>query len=160
MIGATAFIAAATALVLRYGVSLPAWKGLLLAAILLYASYTDIDRREVDDFIHVMVLITAFVGIDVAFLPSMFIGAVAVFVPQLIITKVFPNHMIGGADIKLSTACAFLLGAEKGMIALITGLIASLVVMPLWNKFHGHEVNAGYPLVPFLSAGVMAAYLL
>ena len=100
-------------LLLGHGISIAAIQGLILCAILLWASLSDIAKHEVPDFITVAILILAFVGFEPANLPSMVIGAAVVFIPQLLVSILRPKRAIGGADIKISTALAFLLGAEK-----------------------------------------------
>jgi prepilin signal peptidase PulO-like enzyme (type II secretory pathway) len=58
------------------------------------------------------------------------------------------------------TACSFLLGAEKGILALIIGLIAAVIIMLIWRKAKHTEKGASFPLVPFLSLGAMVEILL
>ena len=107
-----------------------------------------------------MILILAFVGFEITNLPSMLIGAAVVFLPQLAISVLRPQRAIGGADIKISTALAFLLGAEKGIFALITGMLAGVIIMLIVRKIRKETNREPFALVPFLSFGAMLAFLI
>lgn len=145
---------------LSFGISLALVKGLILFGILLFASISDIGKREVPDFVWVMIGILAFVGFDSANLASMLIGAAVVFIPQLALAMIKPNRAVGGADIKISTASAFLLGAEKGILALIIGMTVAVIVMLISRKVMKADKAEPFPLVPFLSLGVIMSFLL
>lgn len=147
-------------LLLVHGISLVAIKGLILCMILLWASLSDIAKHEVPDFIYAMILTLAFVGFDPANIPSMLIGAAVVFVPQLLISILRPKRAIGGADIKISTALAFLLGAEKGIFALLVGLVSGVIIMLIVRKIRKETNKEPFALVPFLSFGAMLAFLI
>ena len=145
---------------LVHGASLTAIQGLILCAVLLFASLSDIAKHEVPDFVSAMILILAFVGFEITNLPSMLIGAAVVFLPQLAISVLRPQRAIGGADIKISTALAFLLGAEKGIFALITGMLAGVIIMLIVRKIRKETNREPFALVPFLSFGAMLAFLI
>ena len=147
-------------LLLLYGVSLTAVKGMILCMILLWASLSDIAKHEAPDFITAFILVLAFVDFEPANLPSMLIGASMVFVPQIAISILRPKRAIGGADIKISTALAFLLGAEKGIFALLIGMTTGVIVMLLVRKIRKETTNEPFALVPFLSFGAMLAFIL
>ena len=102
----------------------------------------------------------AFVGFDASNLPSMIVGALVVFVPQLAVSVMRPSRAIGGADIKISTALAFLLGAEKGLCAMIIGLTAAVITMLIVRKVKKTGKGEAFPLVPFLAAGAMAVFMI
>lgn len=145
---------------LSFGISVALVKGLILMGILLYASISDLGKREVPDFVWVMIGILAFVSFDSDNLASMLIGTAVVFIPQLAFAMIRPNRAVGGADIKISTASAFLLGAEKGILALIIGLTIAVVVMLISRKVKKADKSEPFPLVPFLSLGVIMSFLL
>ncbi|MBR3991370.1 MAG: prepilin peptidase, partial [Clostridia bacterium] len=67
---------------------------------------------------------------------------------------------IGGADIKLSAAGAFLLGWQKGLAALILGLTLSLIVVPIVRRIRHEDSRKAFALVPFLAVGIMTAHLI
>lgn len=147
-------------LLLRFGVSLATVKGMILTLLLLYASLSDFKKREVPDCISVMILILAFVGFEPSNLLSMLAGAAVVFIPQLATTMLTPNRPIGGADIKISTALAFLLGAEKGIFALVVGMLLAVVITAISNKLNDRDQKQAFPLVPFLWIGATLAYMI
>ena len=147
-------------LFLVHGISLTAVKGLILCAILLWASLSDLEKHEVPDFISAMILILAFVGFDIANLPSMLLGAAVVFLPQMAVSILRPKRAIGGADIKISTALAFFLGAEKGIFALLAGMLCGVIVMLIVRKVRKETNREPFALVPFLSFGAMLAYMI
>ena len=147
-------------LFLVHGISLTAVKGLILCAILLWANLSDLAKHEVPDFVSAMILVLAFVGFDIANLPSMLLGAAVVFLPQMAVSILRPKRAIGGADIKISTALAFLLGAEKGIFALLAGMLCGVIVMLIVRKVRKETNREPFALVPFLSFGAMLAFMI
>ena len=132
----------------------------VLIALLLYASIKDIRSREVPDSVSGMMLILGLVGITAGDLPSMLLGMTLVFLPQYIAAIINPAKALGGADIKLSSTAAFLLGAPRGLFALIVGLTLSVITVPIVRKVKKLPKNQPFPLVPFLAVGITAAYLI
>ena len=128
--------------------------------MLLYASAKDIKTREVPDSVSVMLLILGLVDTDIARLPSMLFGMFLVFIPQFISALINPSKALGGADIKLSSAAAFLLGAQMGLFALIIGLTLTVIVMPIIRRIRKLPKDQPFPLIPFLSIGIVARYLI
>ena len=132
----------------------------ILLALLIYASIKDIKSREVPDSVSGMMLILGLVGITAGDLPSMLLGMALVFLPQYLAAVINPAKALGGADIKLSSAAAFLLGAPRGLFALIVGLTLSVVTIPIVRPIKKLSKNQPFPLVPFLAVGIIAAYLI
>ena len=131
-------------------------RGIIFCLILLVSSYSDIRTRECSDWLHVMILIAAFIGCDFANLPNMFVSAMFVGGIMLMTLLIF-NCDIGGADIKCAVACSFLLGLERGIIALVGSMFTAL----LFNAFKDKEKRrGGFPLIPYLTAGYLAVYLI
>ena len=120
----------------------------------------DIKTREVPDSIPVMLLILGLVDTDIARLPSMLFGALLVFLPQFASALINPSKALGGADIKLSSAAAFLLGAQRGLFALIVGLLLAVIVIPIIRKIRKLPKDQLFPLIPFLSVGIVAGYFI
>ena len=135
-------------------------KTTILLALLLYASVRDIKTREVPDSISVMLLILGLVDTDIERLPSMLIGMALVFLPQFISALINPSKALGGADIKISSSAAFLIGAQRGLFALIVGLTLSVVTLPIIRKVRKLPKNQPFPLIPFLSVGIVAGYFI
>ena len=135
-------------------------KFLILLGILLYASIKDLREHEVPDTVWKLVAVLGLVNISVRDLPSMILGAALVFLPQIIPAVINTEKAMGGADIKISTACAFLLGAGRGLAAFIIGLTLFVIVVPILQKIRHEENGEPFPMVPFLSVGTIAAYLI
>ena len=147
-------------LLLVLGVTITTVKGMILALLLLYASLSDLKTRKVSDCVSIMIFILSLVGFEVINLPSMLIGAMIVFIPQFALAIIRPSRACGGADLKISTALAFLLGAEKGIFAFIVGMFLAVIVMAIYNRVNLKDQKEAFPLVPFLSMGAILAYLM
>jgi leader peptidase (prepilin peptidase)/N-methyltransferase len=141
-----------------FGCVVSAVQGTLFCLILLFSSFSDIKTRESDDYLAVMIALTAFIGIKVSEIPGMLLSAVLITLPILLISIICNGKSIGGADIKLSVACAFLLGMTKGFIGLITGLTLGIIVNLIIQT--RKDKAEGFPLIPYLAAGFMAAYFI
>ena len=148
------------ALYLVGGFSMWTVKGIVLTLILLYASLQDLSTHEADDFLWVMLVILSFVNFGDVGIGSMIFGAVAVFVPQMAIAMFTKKGGIGGADIKLSTAAALSLGFYGGVIGYCIGLIFAITVQLLSNKAKKRSNGEPFPLLPFLSTGLMIGYFI
>lgn len=159
-IGGNIAMAVAVLLFIRYGASLVALQGLLLYDLLLYASVSDIRTRKAEDWAWIAMIPLALCSIPRIGILSMLLGAGIVFLPQLAMAVLPPHKTLGGADIKLSTASAFLLGAVRGVGGYLVGLLASVIFTLIYNKAKGRSNKDSYPLIPFLAVGVMAAFLI
>ena len=148
------------ALYLVGGFSMWTVKGIVLALILLYASLEDLSEHQADDFLWVMLVILSLVNYGDVGIGSMIFGAIAVFVPQMAIAMFTKKGGIGGADIKLSTAAALSLGFYGGVIGYCIGLIFAITVQLLSNKVKKRNNNEPFPLLPFLSTGLMIGYFI
>lgn len=67
---------------------------------------------------------------------------------------------IGGADIKLSTAAALSLGFYGGAIGYMIGLVFAIVFQTIYNKVKKQSNKKAFPLLPFLSTGLMIGYFI
>lgn len=140
-----------------FGFTAQTIRGILLCMILLTASYSDLRSREVSDYMSVMVLLTAFIGVSMADIPGMLLSGLFVAGMMLLVTLLSGESCIGGADIKLGGACAFALGTTGGIVGLIGGLVLAIVI----NMCRGRNTrNQSFPLVPYLAAGFLAAYFI
>lgn len=148
------------ALYLVGGVSMWTVKGIVLALILLYASLEDLSEHQADDFLWVMLVILSLVNFGDVGIGSMIFGAIAVFVPQMAIAMFTKKGGIGGADIKLSTAAALSLGFYGGVIGYMLGLVFAIVFQTIYNKVKKQSNKEAFPLLPFLSTGLMIGYFI
>ena len=145
-----------------WGITSKVFVGTALLLVLLYASCKDKNCREADDWLSVMILALALGSMSFDRLGSMVIGAAVVFAPQMLIVMISNNEKlkIGGADIKISTATAFLLGFYPGVIGFMTGLLLSIVCQLISSAVKKSKSTEPFPLLPFLSVGLMIGYLL
>ena len=145
-----------SSLLIVFGWSTELLKGIILLQILLYASVSDIQTHEVKDFISVLIFITGFIGVTLSDIPMMLFSGLAIGGVLLICAMVSRNRL-GGADVKLSAACAFLLGFSKSIAGLVIGLFVSVIVNLIIQKQKKLK-NQPFPLVPYLSIGFMLMY--
>lgn len=147
-----------SSLLIVFGWSIELLKGIFLLQILLYASVSDIQTHEVKDFISVLIFITGFIGVTLSDIPMMLFSGLAIGGVLLICAMVSGNRL-GGADVKLSAACAFLLGFSKSIAGLVIGLFLAIIC----NIYFSHKNKTkgkAFPLVPYLSIGFMAMYFI
>ena len=151
-------IAALTALSLFcfFGCAATTVKGIIFCLLLAFSSYEDIKTRECENYVHLMIVIAAFIGTDMSALPSMLLSALIIG-GIMLITAAVTKSSIGGADIKLSAACAFMLGTVQGMTGLMIGLILAVIINSIKNRKKKHK---GFPLIPYLAVGFMTAYFM
>lgn len=145
-------------LFLRFGLSIELIQGLFLFFVLLYASMSDLTTHTVDDFVWITVFALALASISTQGITSMTLGALFVFIPQLSLALIPPHKTLGGADIKLSTALAFLLGAWRGIGAYMVGLILAVVIISIYQRKKNCNTKQPFALVPFLSIGAMILF--
>lgn len=88
----------------------------------------------------------------------MMIGGAVSAAIQLGIT-ICSGGRYGGADWKISSACAFLLGWSRGLIGLAAGLLIGVVFTLIYNKIKNRSNSESFALVPFISFGMMAMFL-
>ena len=141
------------------GFSMWTVKGMILACILLYASVQDLSEREADDFLWVMLVILSLVNFNAISITSMVLGALGIFIPQMAVAMFTKRGGIGGADIKLSTAAALSLG-YGGVIGYTVGLVFAIVFQLAYNHIKKQSNQKAFPLLPFLSTGLMIGYFI
>ena len=131
-------------------------RGIIFCLILLLSSYSDIRTRECSDWLHVMIVIAAFIGCEFINLPNMFLSAMFIG-GIMLMTLLITNCNIGGADVKFAVACSFLLGLERSVIALLVGMLLAVLLNAFKTK---EQKRGGFPLIPYLTAGYLAVYLI
>ena len=145
-----------SSLLIAFGRSMELLKGVILLQILLYASASDIQTHEVKDFVSVCLFITGFIGVTFSEVPGMLLSGLAIG-GVLLLCAMASGNRLGGADVKLSAACAFLLGFQKSVAGLIIGLLVSVIANLIIQK-RDKTKNQPFPLVPYLSIGFMLMY--
>ena len=136
-----------------FGLSVRTIQGIIFSHILLISSYSDLKTRECDDYLSVMILLTAFIRIELTALPSMFIAAMFTAGMFLLVILTVSDG-IGGADIKIASASVFLLGFKRGIIGLIAGLLIAIIVNAIKRK------KSGFPMIPYLTAAFIPAFFI
>ena len=147
------------ALSIRFGLSIYTFQGLFLYYLLLYASVSDLTDRRVADHLSVSVLALSLISVPTVGIISMLIGGAVSFAIQTGVS-VFSGGRYGGADIKISSACVFLLGWSRGLIGLALGLLTGVLFTLIYNKIKKRSSSEGFALVPFISFGMMVAFFL
>lgn len=66
---------------------------------------------------------------------------------------------IGGADIKIMGAAGMVLGFHEGIAAMVIGLAGMLLFHMGERLLRKGRAAQSYPLVPFLTVGVLLVYL-
>lgn len=132
---------------------------LFFFAALCYAAAQDIKTKEVDDCVHVIIAVTAFIGFERGNLPAMLTGAALSALP-LFTAALIKRGSVGGADIKLMAASGLILGAGNGIIAMIIGLSLGVGCTYVYRKTRKTALTTSFPFIPFLAAGCIVAYLL
>ena len=147
-----------SSLLIAFGWSIELLKGIILLQILLYASVSDIQTHEVKDFISVLIFITGFIGVTLSDIPMMLFSGLAIGGVLLICAMVSGNRL-GGADVKLSAACAFLLGFSKSIAGLVIGLFLA-IICNIYFSYKNKTKGKAFPLVPYLSIAFMTMYFI
>lgn len=142
-----------------YGISMTSVKGLIFIFLLLYAANSDIKTREVSNWIPFAITITGLIEKELKDIPFMVLSAVIITLPQLY-WAISKESSYGGADIKLMAACAFLLGLEGGLIAIIIGLSIGLITTVVKRKLKNESLKGKFPVLPCLAFGSFLSFLL
>ncbi len=131
-------------------------QGGFFTALLAAVSAWDIRKRIIPDTLCLCIALTGLLNFD-----TMKLLGILAAVPFLIAALLFGG--MGGGDIKLMAAAGLVLGLQKSVAAIITGLTAMLVFHSfcfIYQKSRGRDAPKAYPLAPFLSLGCLAAYFL
>ncbi|MBQ7725822.1 MAG: prepilin peptidase [Clostridia bacterium] len=145
----------ALALLCFFGLSAGSIRGIIFCHLLLLCAYSDLQTRECDDWLSVMILLAGFIGTETKMIPAR-VGAMLFVAAVMLIPSLFSKDGIGGADIKISAASAFLLGLRRGLLGLTVGLLAAVVI----NAVRQKDKKAGFPMIPYLAVPMMAVYFL
>lgn len=147
-------IAVAIALICFFGLSARTIKGIIFCYILLISSYSDIKSRKCDDYLSVMLLLAGFIEIDISALPGMFVAGLFT-AGNFLFVLIISSTGIGGADIKIASASAFLLGFRRGIIGIVAGLLLAIII----NTVKQNKKSC-FPMIPYFTAAFIPAYFL
>lgn len=148
--------AVVSASLLVYGCTMTTVQATFLCGAFLFSSYSDLKSRQVDDGVSVLILAVALIGRNFEDIFMMAISAGLICGLMLVVPILSKGSGIGGADIKIAVACAFLLGIQRALIGLIIGLLAAVIHNGIQQKKTGKK--EGFPLVPYLAIGFMLSF--
>ena len=149
----------ALGLSLRYGLSVYTFQGMFLYYLLLYASMSDLTDRRVANHVSISILALSLISVPTVGFTSMIVGGLVSVAIQIGVTALSGGGY-GGADWKISSACAFLLGWQRGLAGLVLGLLLGVVFTLIYNKLKKRDNHEGFALVPFISIGMMAVFFI
>lgn len=141
---------------LTNGLELRVIQTIVLSALFCYISYSDIKTHKADNHLHIMVLIAAMIDIGGNQLPARAVASLTVGGGMLLISLI-PGIVLGGADFKFSAVCAFLMSPEFYIFGICLGLFLALISN---SPFIRKGAAQSYPLLPYLSLGMMLAFLI
>lgn len=153
-----------TALFLRFGLSPPLLRGLILMCCFIPAAIRDFDTGEIPDgfFITASVLWLPTLIIDPDWKTSLISGLLgAVAVPGVLLTLAVLMEMIlkkdalGGGDIKLLFASGLYLGLGRSLLSLFLMSVFGLILAWILKK----KSKEAFPLGPAILLAVFAAYI-
>lgn len=137
------------------GLGLHVIQTIILSALFCYISYSDIKTHKANDYLHIMVLITSMMDIAGDQLPARAAASLVVGGSMLLIALI-PGMELGGADIKFSAACAFLMSPAFFIFGFCLGWFLSLISSLFFMR---KGAARGHAILPYLSLGVMLAFL-
>ena len=149
----------ALGLSLRFGLSVYTFQGMFLFFLLLYASISDLTDRHVANHISISILALSLISVPTVGFVSMLVGGAVSVAIQLGITALSGGGY-GGADWKISSACAFLLGWQRGLSGMVLGLLIGVIFTCVYNKIKNRDMHEGFALIPFISIGMMAVFFI
>lgn len=128
-------------------------QGVLFLFLLLAASFVDLKRREIPNWVSGGIAALSLMHVR----PECLLG----LIPALFFLTAAVKGGIGGGDVKLAAACGLVLGLPGALIGTIVGLMLQLL-FHLCAKcvllFFRKQVWSAYPMAPFLAIGYAAAY--
>lgn len=147
-----------SSLLFVFGFNMTFIKGLVFLLVLLFASICDIQTHEVKDDVSVILFVTGLIGMTMEDIPINLISGIFMGF-MLFVFAIVSRNRLGGADVKLSAACAFLLGFERALAGLIIGLFISVIFNLVIQKVKKTK-DQPFPLAPYLSIGFMLMYFI
>ena len=128
-------------------------QGVLFFFLLLAASFVDLKRREIPDWVSGSIAALTLLH----FRPEYLLG----LIPALFFLAAAVRGGFGGGDVKLAAACGLVLGLPAALMGTILGLLLQLLfhlgalcVLPLFKR----QVWSAYSMAPFLAIGYAVAY--
>lgn len=127
-------------------------KTCLILYILIFASVTDIDRREVPIIYQALLLVLIPIGFHIENLWGALI-AVPFFIASVLTDK------IGGGDWKLTALLGVLIGIHTAFVTVVMGCIIFIISSFVIEKRKG-KGDTLFPFVPSLTVGYIVTLIL
>lgn len=128
-------------------------KGVVFLSLLAAASWSDVKTRQVSDYYSILLVLFALST-------SPYVNWWGIFCGMPFLAAAVRSGGIGGADIKIMSAAGMVIGFFPGITAMIMGLIGMLLFHLIERVIHRKELlNQAYPLIPFLTAGILIVYM-
>ncbi len=128
-------------------------KSIVFVIILIFASRQDLKQMQVSNWYSIALLVVGLIGVSFDSL----IGAVVCF-SVFFLVAMLTN--LGGADVKIAGACGFVLGTLPSLVAMLIGLILSVIIQTAILIFKKHGTKQQFPLVPYLTFGCIVVTIL
>lgn len=137
--------------------------GCFLAGFLLNAAVCDIKKREIPDYIDLLLFSIGIVklaiwGISALSLADAVAGSLIAGIPLLI--AAVKTKGIGGGDVKLAACGGFLLGLYPSCAALFLSLLLFLFFSLIYIKAKKLSWRTSLPFAPFYAAACTSVYFL
>lgn len=118
----------------------------------IYASIQDIKYREVDDIVHIIIIIISLPYISIDNILACLLCFVILIIPNFII-----QDSIGGADIKFMASTGLLIGVQKIIMAIFLSMIIAVIITIISIKILKRK-DRSIPLIPYLYIGCMLVF--
>lgn len=158
IIGCTLSALAIIASICLHGIGMRNIQTILLCGIFLYASYGDAKVHEADDIIHILVLAVSLLTMKLDRLPECLLSAALMGGTLMLTAVLLRGSGVGGADMKFAAACAFLFPLFSGLMGLLLGCFAAMILNPPFRDKEGEK--KWYAMLPYLSCSFMLVFLL
>lgn len=144
-----------------YGLSLQAFNGCILAALLLCVFLIDMDTMTIPNGLVLCFLFPCALDLWLTGGDGLLTRAIGIFIislPMYLLTLLIPN-CFGGGDIKLMAVCGFLLGYKASLLAAFIAIIAAGIIATC--LLLGKKVQRGGHIAfgPFLTIGIFVSKL-
>ncbi|MFI3327385.1 MAG: A24 family peptidase, partial [Clostridia bacterium] len=129
-------------------------KLLALLMLLFFASVQDLRENIVDNKYAIMIFLLGLINVSLDSVVAFAVCGGAFFIVALLTN-------LGGADVKITAATAFVMGTIPTLFALLIGLSMSIIMEAVVSlKRKENIMTRHYPLVPYISFGCMVVMIL
>jgi len=147
-------------LILRFGLCTKSLIGFIFISILAYAGLSDLFTKTAENYLSIMIVLAGFIGADIKTVLVRLACGIAMMLFFIVISLVFRRGGLGGADIKITASCAVVIGLYRCLVSLIIGLPLGIITMVILHKTKGYDLKQSFALLPFISIGAAAAFLI